>query len=67
MKNTQILILFLIGTILIITGVAMKSQDIQMSSLPLIVGVTFESVSILALIFKMLKKNNNKSDGFLDS
>ncbi|HMI08085.1 MAG TPA: hypothetical protein VK528_11100 [Flavobacterium sp.] len=66
MSNIQIFVLFLIGTVLILTGAYLKHEAMPMDSLFLVVGMTFESVSILALVFKMLKKGN-KSDSFLDS
>lgn len=67
MKNIQIFILFLIGAVLIFTGVYLKQEQMSAASFFLIVGITFESVAILSMVFKMLKKGKDKSDGFLDS
>lgn len=67
MKNPQILVLFLIGSVLVITGVFFKitNQPKDWSSLFIIVGMTFEAVAGVLLVFKLFKKN--KSDSFLDS
>lgn len=67
MKNPQILVLFLIGSVLVITGAFFKitNQPKDWSSLFIIVGMTFEAVAGVLLIFKLFKKN--KSDSFLDS
>jgi Kef-type K+ transport system membrane component KefB len=68
MKNPQILVLFLIGSILIITGTFFKitNQPKDWTSLFLIVGMTFEAVAVILLVLKLIKKNK-KSDTFLDS
>jgi Kef-type K+ transport system membrane component KefB len=68
MKNTQILVLFLIGTLLIITGVAFKitNERKDWTSFFLIIGMTFEAVAVVLLIIKLFKKKNN-TDSFLDS
>lgn len=68
MKNTQILVLFLIGTILILTGAAFKftNERKDWTTFFLIVGMTFEAVAVVLLILKLSKKKNN-SDSFLDS
>ena len=68
MKNSQILVLFLIGSILVIIGTFYKitNQPKDWTSLFLIVGMTFEAVAGVLLILKLIKKNN-KSDSFLDS
>ena len=67
MKNPQILVLFLIGSVLVITGAFFKitNQPKDWSSLFVIVGMTFEAVVGVLLVFKLFKKN--KSDSFLDS
>lgn len=62
MKKRQIFILFLIGTAFILTGVYLKRQDEKIASLLLIVGITFETVAILAMLVKrMTKKNKDDS------
>jgi|GEM_PF-5463493 len=58
MKKSQIFILFLIGTALILSGVYFKRQDEKIASLLLIVGITFETVAILAMLVKRMTKNN---------
>lgn len=65
MKNTQILVLFLITALLTIIGVILKLMQYQIASLFLIVGLTFGAVSGILLIRKSSKNNNN--DSFLDS
>ncbi len=69
MKNTQILVLFLIGAVLIITGVAFKitNERKDWTSFFLIIGMTFEAVAGILLVIKLFKKNKNNSDSFLDS
>jgi ABC-type enterobactin transport system permease subunit len=68
MKNIQILVLFLIGSALIIIGALFKitNERKDWTSLFLIVGLTFEAVTGILLILKLIKKNK-KSDTFLDS
>ena len=68
MKNIQILVLFLIGSALVIAGVLFKisNEPKDRTSLFLIVGMTFEAVAAILLIFKIFTKKNNK-DSFLDS
>ncbi|MBC7606147.1 MAG: gliding motility protein GldL [Burkholderiales bacterium] len=66
MKNTQILVLFLIGAILIILGVLFKINELSLASLFLIVGMTFTGVAIFLLVLKLIRKND-KTDSFLDS
>jgi uncharacterized protein (DUF983 family) len=68
MKNPQILVLFLIGSVLVIIGAFYKitNQPKDWTSLFLIVGMTFEAVAGVLLVIKLLKKNK-KSDTFLDS
>jgi hypothetical protein len=56
MKESQIFILFLIGLILIIFGLAFKFLDYPLASLLLIVGMTFQGATLLVLIYKKLKK-----------
>ncbi len=65
MKNTQILVLFLIAAILTIIGVILKLMQYQIASLFLIVGLTFGAVTGIFLIRKSSKNNND--DSFLDS
>jgi ABC-type enterobactin transport system permease subunit len=69
MKNIQILVLFLIGSALVIAGVLFKITDEpkDLTSLFLIVGMTFEAVAGILLLLKLFKKNKNNSDSFLDS
>ncbi len=68
MKNTQILVLFLIGAILILIGAAFKitNERKEWTTFFLIVGMTFEAVAGIVLIIKLLKKKDN-TDSFLDS
>lgn len=68
MKNIQILVLFLIGSALVIAGVLFKisNEPKDRTSLFLIVGMTFEAVAAILLILKIFTKKNNK-DSFLDS
>jgi len=67
MKNIQILVLFLMGSALVISGVFFKitNEPKDWTSLFLIVGLTFEAAAGVLLVFKLFKKN--KSDSFLDS
>ena len=67
MKNTQILVLFLIGAVLTFVGAYFKftSEPNDRTSFFLIIGMTFEAVAVLFLIIKLFKKK--KSDTFLDS
>lgn len=69
MKNTQILVLFLIGAVLTVIGILFKitHERNDWTSLFLIVGMTFEAVAGILLILKLFKKNKNNSDSFLDS
>lgn len=68
MKNTQILVLFLIGAVVTIIGAYFKitHEPQDWSSLFLIIGMTFEAVAVILLILKLFKKKNN-TDSFLDS
>jgi formate-dependent nitrite reductase membrane component NrfD len=68
MKNTQILVLFLIGALLTIIGAAFKitNERKDWTTFFLIIGMTFEAVALLLLILKLFKKKNN-TDSFLDS
>jgi ABC-type enterobactin transport system permease subunit len=68
MKNIQILVLFLIGSALVIAGVLFKitHEPKDWTSLFLIVGMTFEAVAGILLVLKLFTKKNNK-DSFLDS
>ena len=67
MKNTQILVLFLIGAVVTIIGAYFKftHEPESWSSFFLIVGMTFEAVAGILLLVKLFRKN--KSDTFLDS
>lgn len=68
MKNTQILVLFLIGAVLTIIGAFYKitNQPKDWTTFFLIIGMTFEAVAVILLILKLFKKKNN-TDSFLDS
>ncbi len=68
MKNTQILVLFLIGAVLTIIGAIFKitNERKDWTTFFLIIGMTFEAVAVLVLILKLFKKKN-KTDSFLDS
>jgi ABC-type enterobactin transport system permease subunit len=68
MKNSQILVLFLIGAVLTIIGAIFKisHERKDWTSFFLIIGMTFEAVAGIMLLLKLFKKNNNK-DSFLDS
>ena len=67
MKNSQILVLFLIGAILTIIGALFKitHERKDWTTFFLIIGMTFEAVAGILLLIKLFKKN--KSDSFLDS
>lgn len=65
MKNTQILVLFLIAAVLTVIGLILKLMQHEIASLFLIVGLTFGAVSGILLIRKSSKNNND--DSFLDS
>lgn len=65
MKNTKILILFLIGAVFVTLGVVFKVLDYSFNSLFLIVGMTFNAVAGFLLIIKMFKKDNSGS--FMDN
>lgn len=65
MKNLQILVLFLIGAVLTVVGALFKMMHWPAASLLLIVGMTFNAVAVVLLVFKLFRKNN--SDSFLDS
>ena len=67
MKNIQILVLFLIGSALVIARVLFKitNEPKDWTSLFLIVGMTFEAVAGILLVLKLFTKKNNK-DSFLD-
>lgn len=68
MKNTQILVLFLIGAILILIGAAFKitNERKDWTTFFLIIGLTFEAVAGILLIIKLSKKKDN-TNSFLDS
>ena len=63
MNNTNIIVLFIIGAVLVMAGAFLKLIKFEYASLFLIVGMTFEGVAALMLIVKMLskKKNNDSS------
>lgn len=69
MKNSQILVLFLIGALLTTIGAAFKitNERKDWTTFFLIIGMTFEAFAGIALIIKLFKKNKNNSDSFLDS
>lgn len=69
MKNTQIVVLFLVGAVLTVIGALFKitHERKDWTSFFLIIGMTFEAVAGILLLLKLLKKNKNKSDSFLDS
>jgi hypothetical protein len=69
MKNSQILVLFLIGALLTVIGALFKitNERKDWTSFFLIIGMTFEAVAGILLILKLFKKNKNNSDSFLDS
>jgi ABC-type enterobactin transport system permease subunit len=68
MKNTQILVLFVIGAILTIIGAAFKitNERKDWTTFFLIIGMTFEAVAGILMLLKLFKKKNN-TDSFLDS
>lgn len=65
MKNPHILTLFLIGVVITMIGVLLKITYSPMGDFFLIIGMTFDTVSVVLLIYKLIKKNNSNS--FLDS
>lgn len=67
MKNPQILILFLIGAVITVIGALFKitHEHPEITSLFLIIGMTFEGIAAILLIIKLF--NKNKNDSFLDS
>jgi ABC-type enterobactin transport system permease subunit len=68
MKNSQILVLFIIGAVLTVIGALFKitNERKDWTSFFLIIGMTFEAVAGILLILKLFKKKNN-TDTFLDS
>ena len=64
MKNIQILVLFIIGSVVTALGVLFKSMEYAVASFFLIVGMTFNGVALVSLVLKLLKKKD--SDTFLD-
>ena len=68
MKNSQILVLFLIGAILTIIGALFKitHERKDWTTFFLIIGMTFEAVAAILMLLKLFKKKNN-TDSFLDS
>lgn len=69
MKNTQILVLFLIGAVLTIIGAIFKisHERKDWTTFFLIIGMTFEAVAGILMLLKLFKKNKNNTDSFLDS
>ena len=67
MKNLQILVLFLIGSALVITGVVFKisNERKDWTSFFLIIGMTFEAFALVLLILKLIKRK--KTDTFLEN
>ena len=68
MKNSQILVLFLIGAVLTIIGALFKisHERKDWTTFFLIIGMTFEAVAAILMLLKLFKKKN-KTDSFLDS
>lgn len=68
MKNSQILVLFLIGAVLTVIGAIFKisHERKDWTTFFLIIGMTFEAFAVILLILKLFKKKNN-TDSFLDS
>ena len=68
MKNSQILVLFLIGAVLTIIGAIFKisHERKDWTTFFLIIGMTFEAVAAILMLLKLFKKKN-KTDSFLDS
>lgn len=56
MKESQVFILFLIGLIVTLFGIVFKLMDWPLSSLLLIVGMTFEGFAGFILVYKLIKK-----------
>jgi len=69
MKNSQILVLFLIGAVLTIIGALFKitNERKDWTTFFLIIGMTFEAVAGIVMLLKLFKKNKNNTDSFLDS
>jgi ABC-type enterobactin transport system permease subunit len=69
MKNSQILVLFLIGAVLTIIGALFKisHERKDWTTFFLIIGMTFEAVAGILMLIKLFKKNKNNTDSFLDS
>jgi predicted membrane channel-forming protein YqfA (hemolysin III family) len=65
MKNIQILVLFIIGSVLTALGVIFKSMEYVFASFFLIFGMTFNGVALISMVFKLLKKK--ETDTFMDS
>ena len=65
MKNLQIFVLFMIGGILTAFGVLFKLLLYSFSSFFLIVGMTFNGVALLLIVYKLLKKKD--SDTFFEN
>ena len=68
MKNSQILVLFLIGAVLTIIGAIFKisHERKDWTTFFLIIGMTFEAVAAILMLLKLFKKKDN-TDSFLDS
>jgi hypothetical protein len=56
MKESQVFILFLIGLIVTLFGIVFKLMNWPLSSLLLIIGMTFEGFAGLILVYKLIKK-----------
>jgi ABC-type enterobactin transport system permease subunit len=69
MKNSQILVIFLIGAVLTVIGALFKitNERKDWTTFFLIIGMTFEAVAGIMLLLKLVKKNKNNTDSFLDS
>ena len=59
MKNSQIIILFIIGVVLTMGGALMKILSFEGASFLLIIGMTFNSFAVMLLILKFFKNNNS--------
>ena len=64
MKNSQILVLFLIGAVLTIIGALFKitHERKDWTTFFLIIGMTFEAVAGILMLLKLFKKNKNNTD-----
>ena len=63
-SNMQLLVLFIIGMGLTMSGAFMKLKGSPEASLFLVLGMTFDAVTFILLAIKRFQKNNKS---FLDS